>query len=234
MEMSTSRRIIGAAGLVFVIGAVVGFGVLIGSVPGPQAEADEVRDFLARSDIRVWAGGYIGLLSEIAFFVFASGLWGILREAEGPPGWVATMGLAAATALVAATVAGELVPGAAVFRSGTRVDPATASLLLDAKKLAETLTTPLIGLFLASAAVVSLRTAALPRWAGWGAAVIAAAAFISPPLGYETAEIPHFLSGLWIAAVSISLLVRPVPRPAAAADQIPPENVSQAAGRPFS
>ena len=164
------QRVVGASGLLFVVGAIVGFGVLVGSVPGPGAEADEIRDFLARSELRVWAGGYIGLLAAPAFLVFAAGLWRILRTAEGAPGWASATGLAAASSRLAVTVAGDLVPGAAVFRAGEDVDPATASLLLDAKKLTEILTVPLIGLFLASAAAVSLRTAALPRWAGWGAA----------------------------------------------------------------
>jgi hypothetical protein len=204
----TSQRIAGIAGLVFVVGAVVGFGVLVGSIPGPGAEADEIRDFVAPSELRVWAGGYVGLLAELGFLVFAAGLWGILRAAEGEPGWVATAGLAAAIALFAAIVAGDLVPGAVVFRAGENVDPATASLLLDTKKLTEMLTVPTLGLFLASAAAVSLRTAALPRWAGWGAAFVAAAALVTVPLGYETSQLPSFLTLLWIAAVSVRLLVR--------------------------
>jgi hypothetical protein len=212
----TTERIVGASGVVFVIGVVVGFGVLVGLVPGPGAEAEEIRDFLARSELRVWAGGYIGLLAELAFVVFAVGLWGLLRTAEGGSGWVSTVGLVGATTLVAATIAGDLVPGAAVFQAGADVDPATASLLLDAKHLAEMLTTPLIGLFMASAATVSLRTAALPRWAGWSAALVAAASVVSVPFGYEPSQIPLFLTGLWILAVSVRLLARPVTTTSAA------------------
>lgn len=182
-------------------------------MPGPGAEADEIQDFLARSELRVWAGGYVGLLAELAFLVFAAGLWGILRAAEGAPGWVSTLGLVAATTFFATTVAGDLVPGAAVFRAGENVDPATASLLLDAKKLAEMLTVPLLAPFLGAAAVVSLRTGALPRWAGWSAAVIAAAALVTVPLGYETSQVPSFLTLLWIVAVSVRLLVRPAATP---------------------
>lgn len=211
------QRVVGASGLLFVVGVVVGFGVLVGSIPGPDAEADEIRDFLARSELRVWAGGYIGLLAELAFLVFAAGLWGILRAAEGAPGWVSATGLAAATALLAVIIAGDLLPGAVVFRAGEDVDPGTASLFLDAKKLTEMLTVPLTGLFLASAAAVSLRTAALPRWAGWGAAVIAAVSVVVVPLGYETSQVPSFLTLLWIAALSVRLLVRPAPGPAGAA-----------------
>jgi hypothetical protein len=196
--------------VLFVIGAVVGFGVLVGSVPGPGAEADEIGDFLARSDARVWAGGYLGLLAELAFLVFAAGLWGVLRTAEGDPGWISTGGLAAAMAFLAATIAGDLVPGAAVFWAGAEVDPATASLILDEKKLAEMITGPLIGLFLASAAAVALRTGVLPRWAAWSAALIAAVSVVSVPLGYEASQTPHFLAGLWILAVSVRLLVRPL------------------------
>lgn len=206
----TSERIVGASGILFVCGVVVGFGVLVGSVPGPGAEAEEVRDFLARSEARVWTGGYIGVLAELAFLVFAAGLWGILRAAEGGDGWVSNTGLAAAVAATATVFAGDLVPGAAAFHSGTSVDPATAGLLLDEKKLAEMLTVPLVGLFLAAAAVVALRAAALPRWLGWSAAVIASLSLVAVPLGYEPSQIPVFLTGLWIVALGVRLLVRPL------------------------
>jgi hypothetical protein len=206
--------------VVFVLGAVVGFGVLVGSVPGPGAEADEIRDFLDRSDTRVWAGGYIGLLAQVVFLVFAAGLWGILRRAEGGTGWISTAGLVSAGAFLAIIVAGDLVPGAAVFYAGRDVDPATASLLLDAKKLAEILSVPFIGLFLASAAIVVLRAAALPRWAGWSAALIAALSVVTVPLGYEPSQTSSFLALLWILAVSVRLLARPAPSPREAA--VPP------------
>ena len=204
-----SERVVGVSGVLFVIGAVVGFGVLVGSVPGPGAEADEIRDFLARSDARVWTGGYIGLLAQLAFLVFAAGLWGILRAAEGGTGWISTAGLVSAGTLLAITVAGDLVPGAAVYYAGRDVDPATASLLLDAKKLAEMLSAPFIGLFLAAAALVALRAAALPRWAGWSAAVIAGLSIVTLPLGYEPSQTAFFLALIWILAVSVRLLARP-------------------------
>lgn len=204
-----SERIVGASGLLYIIGVVVGFGVLVGSVPGPEAEAGEVRDFLARSELRVWTGGYIGLLAVVAFLVFLGGLWGIIRTAEGGSGWVSTTGLVAAAVGVATVVSGDLVAGAAVFLSGSTVDPATAALLLDLKKLTEMLAVPLFGLFFASVALVVLRAGALPRWAGWGAALVAALSVIAVPLGYEPSQIPVFLTIVWIAAVSIRLLVRP-------------------------
>jgi hypothetical protein len=205
----TAERVVGVSGALFVIGAVVGFGALVGSVPGPGAEIDEIRDFVDRSDARVWTGGYIGLLAQVLFVVFAAGLWGILRDAEGGTGWISTAGLVAAGVLLAITVAGDLVLGAAVFYAGRGVDPAAASLLLDAKKLAEMFSVPFIGLFLASAAIVVLRTAALPRWAGWSAAAIAAIALATLPLGYEPSQTSFFLALLWILAVSVRLLARP-------------------------
>ncbi len=205
----TAERVVGVSGALFVIGAVLGFGVLVGPVPGPGAEADEILDFVDRSDARVWTGGYIGLLAQAVFVVFATGLWGILRHAEGGTGWISTVGLVAAGALLAITVAGDLVPGAAVFYAGPAVDPAVASLLLHAKRLAEMLSVPFIGLFLSSAAIVVLRTAALPRWVGWSAAAIAAIAVVTLPLGYEPSQTSFFLALLWILAVSVRLLARP-------------------------
>lgn len=205
-----SERIVGASGLLYVIGIVLGFGVLVGSVPGPEAEAGEIRDFVARSEIRVWAGGYIGLLAVAAFLVFVGGLWGILRSAEGGNGWVSTTGLVAAAVGVATVVSGDLVPGAAVFLSGPTTDLSTAALLLDAKKLAEMLTVPLFAVFLGSVALVVLRAGALPRWVGWSAALVGALSVVTVPLGYEPSQIPVFLTIVWIAALSVRLLARPL------------------------
>lgn len=207
-----SERVVGVSGVLFVVGAVGGFGVLVGSVPGPRAEAGEIEDFLARSEVRVWAGGYIGLLAVLVFLVFAGGLWNVLRAAEGGTGWISTVGLAAAIANVAVTIAGDLVPGAAVYGAGSGVEPDVAAVLLDAKHFAEMLTVPLIGMFLASAAFVTLRTRILPRWTGWSAAAIAVAAVIGVPFGYEASQLPVFLAALWILAVSIRLLARPAAR----------------------
>jgi hypothetical protein len=218
----TAERVVGVSGALFVIGAVMGFGVLVGPVPGPGAEADEIRDFVDRSDVRVWTGGYIGLLAQVLFVVFATGLWGILRNAEGGTGWISTAGLVAAGALLAITVAGDLVPGSAVFYAGRDVDPTVASLLLDAKKFAEMLSVPFIGLFLASAAIVVLRTAALPRWAGWSAAAIAAIAVVTLPFGYEPSQTSFFLALLWIFAVSVRLLARRRPAASSRANAPPP------------
>lgn len=208
MSERSSNLVLGISGVVFLIGVVVGFGVLVGSVPGPGADAEEIRDFLARSDARVWTGGYIGLLGLLAFLLFAGGLWRLLSEAEGPPAWLSTTAFAAGVANVAATIAGDLVPGAAAFYGGSRVDPATVGLLLDAKKFSEMLTVPLLAVFLGCAGAVILRTAAMPRWLGWAAAIIAAAALIAVPLGYEASQIPVFLSALWILTVSLRVLVR--------------------------
>lgn len=205
-----SQRIVGASGFLYVIGVIVGFGVLVGSVPGPQANAEEIGDFLGRSETRVWTGGYIGLLAVAAFLVFVGGLWGILRSAEGGSGWVSTTGLAAAAVGAATVLSGDLALGAAVFLAGSSVDPATAAILLDAKKLTEMLTVPLVGVYLASVSLVVLRAGALPRWAGWTAALVAVLSVVTVPLGYEPSQIPVFLTLLWIAAVSVRLIVRPV------------------------
>lgn len=214
-----SNLVLGISGVVFLFGVIVGFGVLVGSVPGPGADADEIREFLDRSDARVWTGGYIGLLGLLAFLVFAGGLWRLLQEAEGPPAWLSTTAFAAGVANVAASIAGDLVPGAAAFYGGSRVDPATVALLLDAKKFSEMLTVPLMAVFLGCAATVILRRAAMPRWLGWSAAVIAAISLIAVPFGYEASQIPVFLLAFWILAVSVRILVRSAraDRPAMAA-----------------
>ena len=71
-----------------------------------------------------------------------------------------------------------------------------------------------LAVMLGATAIVALRTGVLPKWLGWGAAVVAfgllgalAAAIVSPsPPGWVF--LPMMLFALWIAATSIALIRR--------------------------
>ena len=62
--------------------------------------------------------------------------------------------------------------------------------------------------FLAATAAVVLRTAALPRWLGWSAAVIAIAFPATLWSPNDAAQIPHLLLDLWMLAASVTLICR--------------------------
>lgn len=217
MSQRSSDLVLGISGVASFVGFVVGFGILVGMVPGPAAGAEDVREFLARSETRIWMGGYIGLLGLIAFMIFAAVLCRTLREAEDSHAWLSTLAFGAVVAQTGATIAGDLLPGATAFYGGSRVDPATVSLLLDQKKLAEVLTVPLMGLFLGCAAIVILRANAMPRWVGWSAAAVAATSLIAVPFGFDAVQIPALLTALWMLAVSVRALVRSARAPRASA-----------------
>jgi len=63
--------------------------------------------------------------------------------------------------------------------------------------------------FFAAASVLVLRDAALPKWSGWLALVVAIALVVTVPFGPgATMEPPHILGFVWFASVSLVLIVR--------------------------
>jgi hypothetical protein len=81
-----------------------------------------------------------------------------------------------------------------------------------------------LALLLAAVAVIALRTAVLPRWLGYGAAVTAAALAVNAGFLHATIVPAFLLFALWTLAASVTLFVKapsrtvhatPSPAPAA-------------------
>jgi hypothetical protein len=81
-----------------------------------------------------------------------------------------------------------------------------------------------LALLLAAVAVITLRTRALPRWLGYGAAVTAAALAVNAGFLHATIVPAFLLFAVWTLATSVVLFVRagtravhvtPSPAPAA-------------------
>ena len=164
---------------------------------------------------------YIAGLAAIALFLpFLAYLCSLLRAAEGEHGWLATAALAAGVTGIAvklASVAPEL--AANHLASG-----AMHNALQDTANAATVISMYPLALLFAAVAVITLRTRALSRWLGYGAAVTAAALAVNASFIY-TSTVPAFLLfALWALAASVVLFVKarsqaahvtPSPAPAA-------------------
>lgn len=155
----------------------------------------------------------IGLMLFIPFLGF---LWSVLREAEGPRGWLATTALGAG--LVDITIKlGSLAPGKAAegFADNTAIHHA----LEDMNSVAFIVTMLPLGVLMTAVAIVTLKSGGMPKPLGWLAAVTAPLLLINGM--FLDAEFgPAFLLFLlWTLLASVVLTVRPS-RAESAAEQV--------------
>jgi hypothetical protein len=191
----TSTRVAAATGAFYVIAIIVG------------------EQVMAADSTLVQRVGYeLAVLGFTAFVVFVAFLHRILRDAEGPGGWLATLALSAGV-LHSAVRFGAQPPRMVVDYRGDALSSELARTLEDLNGTAFVVTGLLLGLYCAAAGGVFLRHGGLPRWLGWFGAVAGWLALAAGVVGMADPDlyVPWpFLAGLvWTAIVSIVLAVRP-------------------------
>jgi hypothetical protein len=188
-----SERLAAASGAAGVVVLIVGGEIFNGDGP------------LAR------AGYALVVLSFVAFIVFLAFLHRILREAEGPGGWVATLALGAGLVYAAVRFAAQPPRMVAFYRDDLTRE--SARTLVDLNDTAFVSSGLMLGLFVAAAAWVFLVHRVLTRWIGWVGlvsgvlAVAAGVVGMAYPAGYF--PVPFLAGLLWILVVSVLLTVRP-------------------------
>jgi hypothetical protein len=181
-----------------------------GETPKPGASVDDVAEYLDRSSPQTWTGIYLELLGVALLFVFAGRIWAILREAEGPGGWIATTGFGAALAGLTVLLMGDATVMGAAFAAGRDgLDPGVVGAMYTVQWYSDLVFGAVNAVFFAAAAVLVLRRRALPRWLGWLALVVVVGLVATVPFGPgATMEPPHILGFLWFVAVGIVMIAR--------------------------
>lgn len=163
---------------------------------------------------------YIAGGAALALFLpFLAYLCSLLREAEGEHGWLAPAALAAGIAGI--TI--KLASGAPEIAANHLANGAVHNALQDIANVATVTSMYPLALLLAAVAVITLRTRALSRWLGYGAAVTAAALAVNAGFLYATIVPAFLLLAIWTLAASAVLFVKaksravhitPTPEPA--------------------
>jgi hypothetical protein len=138
-------------------------------------------------------------------------LWSVLRRGEGEGGWLSATVFGAGLVNTAIKL-GSIGPGFAAQQAG--LNPQLHEALDKMNSVAYIATMLPLSVLMAAAAIVILRTRALPRWLGWMAALIAPALLVNGM--FLDAEFgPAFLLFLlWTAIASVVLILRAgEPRP---------------------
>jgi hypothetical protein len=150
---------------------------------------------------------------------FLAYLFGLLRRAEGPDGWLAPVALVAGAAGITLKLSSG-VPELAIHRIHAADGTAMHRALIAIGDAATLVALYPLAVCCAATAVVALRTGALPRWLGVGAA-LTAAALAANGCFVETDVVPALLLFLiWTLLASIALVrdARRAPRPAPRTD----------------
>jgi hypothetical protein len=146
------------------------------------------------------------LLGLLLFVPFLGYLWSVLRDAEGPRGWISATALGAGLVGVTMKLA-SIAPGWAArdFGDTTAIHKALDR-MNEVAFIAQMLPD---GVMLAAIALLTLKTRALPRWLGWLAAVTAPLLLVNGM--FLDAEFgPAFLLFLlWTLLASVVLTLRP-------------------------
>jgi hypothetical protein len=147
----------------------------------------------------------VELVPMLLFFPFLAYLWSVLRDAEGPGGWLSAAVLATGVAAITIKLASA---GPAVAAPQDGVSPALHDALQAVNDVSFIVTMLPLGVCMGAVAAVVLRTHVLPTSLGWMAAVV------SPPLianglALNSQEAPAFLLFLlWTVLTAIVLLLR--------------------------
>lgn len=147
------------------------------------------------------------LVPMLLFFPFLAYLWSVLRDAEGPGGWLSATALATGVAAVTIKLASA---GPAVAARHDGLSPALHDALQQVNDVSFIVTMLPLGVCMGAVAAIVLRTHALPAWLGWMAAVLAPL-LIANGLALNSQEGPAFLLFLlWILLAAIVLLRRTI------------------------
>ena len=202
-----------AGGIVFVVLQLLSQALIQagGSEPAFEASAAEIETFFMNRNIQLaLTGGYLSVLSIVAFFWFLGALWARLRRAEGEPGWLSLVAFASGLAGMAAILGSggwEL----AILRLGDGLEAEILQLLFDLGNFAFAAYWVALAGMLLAAGVVTIRDDALPRWLGWFGLLVAVALLAVRAVWFTASGakfLPYALFWVWLIAASISLIRR--------------------------
>lgn len=214
MAAGSNRRWeqIGAAGgLLFVALQLAGQSLiqLGGAEPVFNAGTGEIEAFfLSRHPQLAPVGGFLSLLSAIAFLWFLGVLWAALRRREGEPGWLSLVAFACGVAGIA-TLLGEGGWELALLRVNDGLQGETARLLFDQGNATFANFWILLAGLLLATGVLTVRDGALPRWLGWFALVLSPALLAARAAwfaGSGAKFLPYGLFWVWLVAASVLLM----------------------------
>lgn len=186
-----------------------GFIQVGGMEPSFAAPASEIVTFFQNRDpVLANIGGYISILSLVAFLWFLGALWDEMRTAEGGHGWLSVIAVGSGL-VTAATLLGSNGWPLAIFRIEEGLDPQMARFLFDEGNMTFANIWVSLGSMVLAVGLVALSTDRFPKWLGWGSVVLALGLFLARLVWTSSAAFaPYVLFWVWMIALGVILLRR--------------------------
>ena len=205
-----SQRFAAATGAIYVVLTMVGSGLATGN-GDPQDGATILAHLRHGRSLAETIGVTMEILGFAVFLAFLGYLYRILRRAEGPEGWGASVAFGAGLVTMAVKLATSASGAAARLHVG-QLDAALARTLNDLGGAGFVVSGYLYGVFVVASAGSAFASRALPRWLSISGLVVgvltvaAGTAGILDPVGYV--PVPFLLCLAWVLVTSISLVLR--------------------------
>ena len=199
-----------ATGLFFVLATIIGNEMANSGDAHGDTAATALANIRRAHSLTNHLGLWLEMLGFLAFILFASYLYRVLRRAEGSDGWLASAALIAA----AADLAVKLGSGASLIAANYHPDTLTPDLartLVDLNDAAFIIAGLTMAAFALTVAASAYASRSLPRTLAWIGLVIGTLGLVTPILGFTDPSnynpLPYLGALLWIAAVSIARIV---------------------------
>lgn len=187
-------------GVALIVVVILGFAIG-GEPPGADSSAEEIVDFYVDNDSQVMFGAALEGLAATLLIFFAGFLRQVLRAAEGEGHMLSAVAMGGAI-VIAVGLALDATLSFALAETAEDLEPASVQTL---QALWDNDFMPFaVGfqVFLLASGLSILRHAALPKWLGWIAIVLAVIALT--PIGFVAAA----AGVIWIVIVSVISTLR--------------------------
>lgn len=199
------------AGLIFMTATIAGNAMADSGDAAGSSAAVALANFRRTHGLLNHLGTAIEIAGFIAFMFFAGYLYRVLRGSERRDDWLAAPVLITAAADVSVKLGSGAALAAAQFHPAA-LTPALAQVLVDLNNGAFVITGLTMAGFLLAVSAGGYRSRVLPRTLVWIGIVLGALGLVTPtpglsdPVNYN--PLPYLMSLLWIAAVSVTRIVR--------------------------
>jgi len=220
--MIKGGRWIAFAGCVYVVAWLVGLAIgLATSSPGSTDSVSTIGAyFSSHREVAMIQAYLLDGITEVSLIVFAASLYSALRSFEGGSATVSSILFGAGVAAGTVSLLQGLFTQVLADHVAAMGNSAAIRTLFDLNNEGDTYKLLALGVFLGAAALLTLRTNALPRWLGWVAAVLGPLLVIagwnfvlSTAVQFAAYAVLLLVLLLWVASVSVVSVRRAGSRP---------------------
>jgi hypothetical protein len=167
MRDAIPQRVVGIAGIVFVVALLVGgFAIAPSDMPKVNESAARWASYVADHRNRLQVSNYVNGIGFVALLFFTAALSNVFARIEGPLRGPSTLIIVGGATTIAVAALGGTISAVLAYRTGPGSDPGVVRALVDGQTLAFTVIGFPAAVLLAGGGICVFRNGGLPRWLG--------------------------------------------------------------------